>query len=90
MGSVCTLINRFFLASYKITGPEVIAQATRVLEAISEASIDFDLKLESHEFGGCAIDSTGEPLPASTLKACQEANAILMGECRFKICTSAI
>lgn len=61
------------------TGPEVVDQAVRVLEAISESSPDFDLKLETHLFGGCAIDATGEPLPASTLKACQEADAILMG-----------
>ncbi|KAI0832623.1 3-isopropylmalate dehydrogenase [Trametes gibbosa] len=60
-------------------GPEVVAQAVRVLEVISAASPEIDIKLESHEFGGCAIDSTGEPLPASTLKACQEADAILMG-----------
>lgn len=58
----------------------MIAQATRVLETISAASPDFELKLESHDFGGCAIDSTGEPLPATTLKACQEADAILMGQ----------
>ncbi|KAF8165549.1 3-isopropylmalate dehydrogenase [Crassisporium funariophilum] len=60
-------------------GPEVVAEAVKVLEVISEKSSEFDLKLESHEFGGCAIDSTGEPLPPSTLKACQEADAILMG-----------
>ncbi|KAJ7044624.1 3-isopropylmalate dehydrogenase [Mycena alexandri] len=60
-------------------GPEVVAQAVRVLETISAALPDVDLKLESHEFGGCAIDSTGDPLPPSTLKACEEADAILMG-----------
>ncbi|RDB19922.1 3-isopropylmalate dehydrogenase [Hypsizygus marmoreus] len=60
-------------------GPEVVDQAVRVLEAVSAASSDFELKLESHDFGGCAIDSHGEPLPPSTLKACQEADAILMG-----------
>ncbi|KAF9054952.1 3-isopropylmalate dehydrogenase, partial [Hymenopellis radicata] len=60
-------------------GPEVIAQATRVLEVVSAASSEFKLNLETHDFGGCAIDSTGEPLPAATLKACQEADAILMG-----------
>ncbi|KAI0375856.1 3-isopropylmalate dehydrogenase [Pilatotrama ljubarskyi] len=60
-------------------GPEVTAEAVRVLEVISAASPDIEIKLESHEFGGCAIDSTGEPLPPSTLKACQEADAILMG-----------
>ncbi|KAJ7180388.1 3-isopropylmalate dehydrogenase [Mycena crocata] len=60
-------------------GPEVVGQAVRVLETISAASSEFDLKLESHNFGGCAIDSTGEALPASTLQACEAADAILMG-----------
>ena len=60
-------------------GPEVVGQAVRVLEVVSELHSDFDLKLESHLFGGCAIEATGEPLPPSTLKACQEADAILMG-----------
>ncbi|KAI0772119.1 3-isopropylmalate dehydrogenase [Trametes elegans] len=60
-------------------GPEVTAEAVRVLEVINAATQEIDIKLETHDFGGCAIDSTGEPLPASTLKACQEADAILMG-----------
>lgn len=51
----------------------------RVLETVSELCPDIDLKLERHVFGGSAIDAVGEPLPASTLKACQEADAILMG-----------
>ncbi|KAF9057940.1 3-isopropylmalate dehydrogenase [Panaeolus papilionaceus] len=63
----------------QITGPEVVDEALKVLTVISERSSDFKLKLESHLFGGCAIDEVGEPLPASTLKACQEADAILMG-----------
>ena len=60
-------------------GPEVVAEAVRVLETISAASSDIEIKIESHQFGGCAIDAVGEPLPPSTLKACQEADAILMG-----------
>jgi 3-isopropylmalate dehydrogenase len=51
----------------------------KVLKTVSAASAEFDLQLESYDFGGCAIDSTGEPLPAATLKACQEADAVLMG-----------
>ncbi|KAH8830413.1 3-isopropylmalate dehydrogenase [Flagelloscypha sp. PMI_526] len=72
--------------SYKIVvlpgdgiGPEVIAQATRVLEVISAASPEFNLVLEPHDFGGIAIDKTDQPLPPTTLKACQEADAILFG-----------
>jgi len=60
-------------------GPEVISQAVRVLEVVSAAAPDVELKLESHLFGGCAIDAHGQPLPESTLKACKEADAILMG-----------
>ncbi|TCD69239.1 3-isopropylmalate dehydrogenase [Steccherinum ochraceum] len=60
-------------------GPEVIAEATKVLELVAASSKDIDLKLETHDFGGCAIDNHAVPLPDSTLKACQEADAILMG-----------
>ncbi|KAL1708576.1 Isopropylmalate dehydrogenase-like domain-containing protein [Schizophyllum commune] len=60
-------------------GPEVTEQAVKVLQAVAAASPDFDLKLETHLFGGCAIDAEGDPLPAKTLEACQSADAILMG-----------
>ncbi|KAG9317375.1 3-isopropylmalate dehydrogenase [Chiua virens] len=60
-------------------GPDVVEQATRVLKFVSETSSTIKLILEHHDFGGCAIDKHGEPLPSSTLKACQEADAILMG-----------
>lgn len=60
-------------------GPEVVEQAVRVLEFISSSFNEFNLQLESHLFGGCAIDKVGEPLPVSTLKACQAADAILLG-----------
>ena len=66
------------------TGPEVIAEAVKILKAVSDASDAFELKLESYKFGGNAIDSVGEPLPAATLKACQEADAILMGGARAR------
>ncbi|CAO1624959.1 unnamed protein product [Parajaminaea phylloscopi] len=60
-------------------GPEVTAQAARVLELVSEKSKDFKINLESKDFGGAAIDSTGEPLPADTIKACEAADAMLLG-----------
>jgi 3-isopropylmalate dehydrogenase len=66
-------------------GPEVIEQAVRVLDVVSSASPTLDLNLQSHQFGGCAIDAVGEPLPAATLKACQDADAILMGNPVFQI-----
>jgi 3-isopropylmalate dehydrogenase len=57
----------------------VVSEAVKVLEAISAGSPDVELSLEKHLFGGCAIDEVGEALPASTLQACKEADAILMG-----------
>jgi 3-isopropylmalate dehydrogenase len=62
-----------------LLGPEVVAEAVKVLKAIFAASSEVELNLETHLFGGCAIDQTGEALPASTLQACKEADAILMG-----------
>ncbi len=55
-------------------GPEVIAEAVRVLEALP-----LDLDLSEHSFGGAAIDLKGAPLPPETLAACREADAILLG-----------
>ena len=60
-------------------GPEVIDQAVRVLMVVSAHSDEFNLRLVSLPFGGCAIDKYGDPLPPDTLKACQDADAILMG-----------
>jgi 3-isopropylmalate dehydrogenase len=55
-------------------GPEVVAEAIRVLE-----TLPLDLELELRLFGGAAIDTTGEPLPLETLDACRGANAVLLG-----------
>lgn len=60
-------------------GPEVVAQASRVLERISEKSSSIKLELKAYDFGGAAIDSAGEPLPKATLDACKAADAILLG-----------
>jgi 3-isopropylmalate dehydrogenase len=59
-------------------GPEVIAQGLRCLRAIADAR-GHELTLTELPFGGAAIDLCGNPLPASTLKACLEADAVLLG-----------
>ncbi|GAA6020263.1 hypothetical protein JCM8202_002597 [Rhodotorula sphaerocarpa] len=64
-------------ASYRI-GPEVTAQAVRVLDAFSQHS-DVKFTVENHDFGGIAIDNHQNPLPDSTLAACKDADAILLG-----------
>lgn len=58
-------------------GPEVMAQAIKVLDAVS--GTDFQLHYQEHAVGGAAIDARGDALPASTIKACEQADAILFG-----------
>src|SRR5258708_25200671 len=53
-------------------GPEVMAQAVRVLAALG-------FETAEHPFGGAAIDTTGSPLPPETLAAAREADAVLLG-----------
>jgi 3-isopropylmalate dehydrogenase len=55
-------------------GPEVMAAAARVLDALP-----LELERESCAFGGVAIREAGDPLPAATLAACKEADAVLLG-----------
>ncbi|WP_087025306.1 3-isopropylmalate dehydrogenase [Thaumasiovibrio subtropicus] len=59
-------------------GPEVMAQAHKVLDAVAEK---FDITFDKHEFdvGGIAIDNHGSPLPDATLKGCEAADAVLFG-----------
>ncbi len=59
-------------------GPEVVAQAKAVLEAVGKRS-DKHFSFETCLMGGIAIDETGEALPAETLAACQQADAVLLG-----------
>ena len=59
-------------------GPEVIHEAIECLKLISEGC-GLDLAFEAHDFGGVAIDAHGVPLPPSTLQACRDSDAILLG-----------
>ena len=52
-------------------GPEVAAEAIRVLDALG---IDH----AEHAFGGGAILAQGTPLPEETLAACRESDAVLL------------
>ncbi|MDN6837120.1 MAG: 3-isopropylmalate dehydrogenase, partial [Staphylococcus equorum] len=71
--------------SYKIValpgdgiGPEIMTGSLEILEQLSQ-DFNFNYDLETHDFGGIAIDRHGKPLPESTLNACQNADAILLG-----------
>jgi 3-isopropylmalate dehydrogenase len=59
-------------------GPEVVAEGTRVLQAIGE-KWGHEIALREGLIGGCAIDAHGIPLPDETLRLCREANAVLLG-----------
>jgi 3-isopropylmalate dehydrogenase len=55
-------------------GPEVVAQAVSVLEAVAP-----ELTFEHGLVGGAAIDDCGEPLPEASIALCKKADAVLLG-----------
>jgi len=59
-------------------GPEVVAVAQNLLDLVAE-NFGHQFKMEEHLIGGCAIDSTQNPLPEETLSACLKADAVLLG-----------
>jgi 3-isopropylmalate dehydrogenase len=56
-------------------GPEVVAQAKRVLDALGLEGLTY----ESAPVGGAAYKADGHPLPAATLDLARRADAILFG-----------
>lgn len=58
-------------------GPEITAQAVRVLEAL--AADGLALEIETAPVGGAGYDAAGDPLPAETLALCEASDAILFG-----------
>jgi 3-isopropylmalate dehydrogenase len=54
-------------------GPEVTEAALSVLTAL----VDVECRLAP--VGGAAIEATGDPLPAETLRLCRESRAVLLG-----------
>ena len=59
-------------------GPEIVAEAVRVLRTVA-VRWGHDFTFEEALMGGCAIDATGNPLPDETLAACERADAVLLG-----------
>jgi 3-isopropylmalate dehydrogenase len=59
-------------------GPEVVAQGVRVLGAVA-ARGGHEFEMVDALVGGVAMDRTGRPLPAETLKLCKSADAVLLG-----------
>ncbi len=55
-------------------GPEIIAQATKVLHRLN-----LGLEMQQAPVGGAGYESAGDPLPPATLKLAKNADAILFG-----------
>lgn len=59
-------------------GAEIVPEALKVLEAITE-KYGHQFQYTEGLIGGAAIDVKGEPLPEETLQLCRESDAILLG-----------
>ena len=55
-------------------GPEVIAQARRVLQALK-----LPLEMQEAPVGGAGFEAAGDPLPPKTLQLAKQADAVLFG-----------
>ena len=54
-------------------GPEIVAAARRLLEALGE------FEFEERQMGGCSIDEHGTALTDEVLEACRGSDAVLLG-----------
>lgn len=59
-------------------GPEIVAQARKVLDAVC-AKFGHTVAYDEARIGGIAIDTDGVPLPAATVEKCKASDAVLMG-----------
>ena len=59
-------------------GPEIVAQAVKVLNAVAE-KYGHTFCFDERKLGGASIDTFGVPLTDETLAACNAADAVLMG-----------
>ncbi|MBQ5531557.1 MAG: 3-isopropylmalate dehydrogenase [Kiritimatiellae bacterium] len=59
-------------------GPEIVREALRVLDAVARRS-GHTFEIAEHPVGGAAHDLCGDCLPAATLAAAKDADAVLLG-----------
>ena len=59
-------------------GPEVVAEAVKVLKVVESVN-GLTFRFQTGLIGGCAIDETATPLPAETVAICNNAQAVLLG-----------
>ncbi|GAX91488.1 3-isopropylmalate dehydrogenase [Effusibacillus lacus] len=58
-------------------GPEIMAEAVKVLEAVGK-EFSREFTFQSLPIGGTAIDEFGDPLPPQTLQGLKESDAVLL------------
>ena len=58
-------------------GPEIVAQAVKVLKALSCDGLN--IELEEAAIGGAGYDAAGDPLPDATLALAKASDAVLLG-----------
>lgn len=58
-------------------GPEIVAQAVKVLDKLIEQGLDVSYKYA--KLGGEAYDTYGLPYPSQTQEIVQKADAVLLG-----------
>ena len=59
-------------------GPEIVAQAIKVLDKIAEI-YGHIFNYTEVDMGGCAIDKWGDPLPKEMLEKCLASDSVLLG-----------
>ncbi|MEO6567386.1 MAG: 3-isopropylmalate dehydrogenase [Opitutaceae bacterium] len=69
---------KFAVLAGDYIGPEVMTEALRVLEHVARQE-NLTLSYTKADVGGAGIDNHGKALPDSTLKLCEESDAILFG-----------
>ena len=71
-------MNKIAVLSGDGIGPEVMAEARKVLDTICK-KYNHTFEFNEGYIGGIAYDKTGTPLPEETVKLCENSNAILFG-----------
>ena len=71
-------MNKIAVLSGDGIGPEVMAEARKVLDVVCK-KYNHTFEFNEGYVGGIAYDKTGTPLPEETIKLCESSNAILFG-----------
>ncbi len=59
-------------------GPEIVAEAVKLLDALKRSG-DLAVELEYAHVGGAGLDASRSPLPETTLALARDADAVLLG-----------